>query len=107
MRTISECQKVQDSSKNAADLRTLNVVHAFNPGTWEAEAGGVSENETIIVCVQSSRQTRAETLSPSPPRKTDSTGLTVTQQRTLTPTVEQHKREREQDTWSKVYAGWK
>jgi hypothetical protein len=34
------------------------VVHAFNPSTWEAEAGGISEFKASLVYKVSSRTAR-------------------------------------------------
>jgi hypothetical protein len=40
------------------------VAHAFNPSTWEAEAGGFSEFEASLVYRVSSRTARATQRNP-------------------------------------------
>jgi hypothetical protein len=40
------------------------VVHAFNPSTWEAEAGGFSEFKASLVYRVSSRTARAIQKNP-------------------------------------------
>jgi hypothetical protein len=40
------------------------VAHAFNPSTWEAEAGGFLESEATLVYRVSSRTARATQRNP-------------------------------------------
>ena len=40
------------------------VAHAFNPSTWEAGAGGISEFEASLVCRVSSRTARVTQRNP-------------------------------------------
>jgi hypothetical protein len=40
------------------------VAHAFNPSTWEAETGGISEFEASLVYRVSSRTARATQRNP-------------------------------------------
>jgi hypothetical protein len=45
------------------------VAHAFNPSTWEAEAGGSLEFEASLVYRVSSRTTRATQRNPVSKKK--------------------------------------
>jgi hypothetical protein len=45
------------------------VVYAFNPSTWEAEAGGFLEFETSLVYRVSSRTTRTTQRNPVSKKK--------------------------------------
>jgi hypothetical protein len=45
------------------------VAHAFNPSTWEAEAGGIFEFEASLVYRVSSRTTRAIQRNPVSEKK--------------------------------------
>ena len=51
------------SIKNVIGCRAV-VVHAFNPSTWEAEAGRLSEFQASLVYKVSSRTVRAIQRNP-------------------------------------------
>jgi hypothetical protein len=51
------------------------VAHAFNPSTWEAEAGGFSEFEASLVYRVSSRTARATQRNPVSKKKKMRSGL--------------------------------
>jgi hypothetical protein len=51
------------------------VAHAFNPSTWEAEAGGSSEFEASLVYRVSSRTARATQRNPVSGRGSGGVGV--------------------------------
>jgi hypothetical protein len=64
------------------------VAHAFNPSTWEAEAGESLEFEASLVYKVSSRTVRTMQRPCSPPpkkKKTKSTKLQQTVKQTTSP----------------------
>ena len=45
------------------------MAHAFNPSTWETEAGRIAEFETSLVCTVSSRTAKAIQRNPVSEKK--------------------------------------